>query len=123
MASTSYKNPSMSACVSRDQRLGYEREHMPKTYADLENALGALENAVMSASEQRPRSNHFAHVERTPHTGDSPILEEFIEFMKAKLIDRFGNKIVTKYHKKKSSRGPACVNLRLNYRAKAEDFI
>tara|TARA_R110000868_G_scaffold163094_2_gene395229 strand:+ start:43 stop:786 length:744 start_codon:yes stop_codon:yes gene_type:complete len=39
------------------------------------------------------------------------------------IIDRFGNKIVSKYYKKKSSRGPACVNLRLNFRAKAEDFI
>ena len=45
------------------------------------------------------------------------------EIVADKIIDRFGNKIVTKYHKKKSSRGPACVNLRLNYRAKAEDFI
>ena len=39
------------------------------------------------------------------------------------IIDKFGNKIVSKYYKKKSSRGPACVNLRLNFRAKAEDFI
>ena len=39
------------------------------------------------------------------------------------IIDKFGNRIVNKYYKKKSSRGPACINLRLNYRATSKDFI
>tara|TARA_R110000765_G_scaffold181987_2_gene287971 strand:+ start:304 stop:1836 length:1533 start_codon:yes stop_codon:yes gene_type:complete len=30
------------------------------------------------------------------------------------IIDKFGNKAVSKYWKKKSARGPACLNLRLN---------
>ena len=39
------------------------------------------------------------------------------------IIDRFGNKCVKKYFKKKSARGPACWNLRLNWRIKPEDIL
>ena len=38
------------------------------------------------------------------------------------IIDKFGNKCVSKYFKKKSARGPACFNLRLNWRIKQEDI-
>lgn len=38
------------------------------------------------------------------------------------IIDRFGNKVVSKYWKK-LGRGPACWNLRLNWRIKPEDIL
>ena len=38
------------------------------------------------------------------------------------IIDKFGNKCVKKYFKKKSARGPECWNLRLNWRIKQEDI-
>ena len=38
------------------------------------------------------------------------------------IIDRFGNKCVSKYWKK-LGRGPACWNLRLNWRIKPEDIL
>ncbi len=34
------------------------------------------------------------------------------------IINAFGSKAVSKYHKKKSARGPACLNLRLNHNLK-----
>ena len=39
------------------------------------------------------------------------------------IIDRFGNKCVSKYFKKKSARGPACFNLRLNWRVTPNDIL
>ena len=39
------------------------------------------------------------------------------------IIDRFGNKCVSKYFKKKSARGPATWNLRLNWRIKPDDIL
>mgnify|MGYP000061609651 CR=1 FL=1 len=39
------------------------------------------------------------------------------------IIDRFGNKCVSKYFKKKSARGPACFNLRLNWRVSPHDIL
>ena len=39
------------------------------------------------------------------------------------IIDRFGNKCISKYFKKKSARGPDCWNLRLNWRIKKEDIL
>ena len=39
------------------------------------------------------------------------------------IIDRFGNKCVKKYFKKKSPRGPECWNLRLNWRITNEDIL
>ena len=38
------------------------------------------------------------------------------------IIDRFGNKVVKKYWKK-LGRGPACFNLRLNWRVSPEDIL
>ena len=38
------------------------------------------------------------------------------------IIDRFGNRVVKKYWKEKSSRGPKTLNLRLNWRTKLEYF-
>jgi hypothetical protein len=39
------------------------------------------------------------------------------------IIDRFGNKCVSKYFKKKSARGPECWNLRLNWRVNQQDIL
>ena len=39
------------------------------------------------------------------------------------IIDRFGNKCVSKYFKKKSARGPECFNLRLNWRVNQQDIL
>ena len=39
------------------------------------------------------------------------------------IIDRFGNKCVSKYFKKKSARGPECWNLRLNWRVSPNDIL
>ena len=38
------------------------------------------------------------------------------------IITKFGDRIVSKYFKKKSARSPACFNLRLNWRCKPEYF-
>ena len=39
------------------------------------------------------------------------------------IIDKFGNRVVSKYFKTKSARGPAAWNLRLNWRIKPEDIL
>tara|TARA_R110000796_G_scaffold38655_2_gene97033 strand:+ start:605 stop:1981 length:1377 start_codon:yes stop_codon:yes gene_type:complete len=45
------------------------------------------------------------------------------EHIADEIIDRFGNKVVSKYYKKKSARGPACFNLKLNWRCKPSDIL
>jgi hypothetical protein len=45
------------------------------------------------------------------------------EHIADEIITKFGDKCVKKYFKKKSARGPACWNLRLNWRIKPEDII
>jgi len=45
------------------------------------------------------------------------------EHIADEIIDRFGNKVVSKYYKTKSARGPAAWNLKLNWRCKPEDIL
>ena len=44
------------------------------------------------------------------------------EHIADEIIDKFGNKCVKKYFKKKSARGPECWNMRLNWRVKPNDI-